>query len=78
MALPFDNERATKAVLSFIRKTKVGQVVTILPRDVELGEEDGEREGERERGRSPIGIVRVVCSSPRTRSVVVLLFLFFV
>ena len=33
MALLFGDERATKAVLSFLRKTKVGQMVTIPPRD---------------------------------------------
>ena len=41
MALLFGDERATKAVLSFLRKTKVGQMVTIPPRD-EAGEEGGE------------------------------------
>ena len=48
MALRFGDERATKAVLSFLRKTKVGQIVTIPPRD-EAGEEGGEEgeEGER-------------------------------
>ena len=41
MALLFGDERATKAVLSFLRKTKVGQRVTIPPRGEE-GEEEGE------------------------------------
>ena len=41
MALLFGDERATKAVLSFLRKTKVGQMVTIPARD-EAGEEGGE------------------------------------
>ena len=49
MALPVYDERAAKGVLSFIRKTKVGQVVTVPPRDVELGEGGKEREEERER-----------------------------
>ena len=40
MALLFGDERATRAVLSFFRKTKVGQIVTIPPRD-EAGEEGG-------------------------------------
>ena len=48
MALLFEDERATKAVLSFLRKTKVGQVVTISPRD-EAGEEGGEEGSEEER-----------------------------
>ena len=41
MALLFGDERATKAVLSPLRKTNVGQMVTIPPRD-EAGEEGGE------------------------------------
>ena len=41
MALLFGDERATRAVLSCLRKTKVGQMVTIPPRD-EVGEEGGE------------------------------------
>ena len=41
MALLFGNERATKVVLSFLRKTNMGQMVTIPPRD-EAGEEGGE------------------------------------
>ena len=41
MALLFGDERATKAVRPFLRKTKVGQMVTIPPRD-EAGEEGGE------------------------------------
>ena len=43
MALLFGDERATKAVLSFLRKTKVGQMVTIPPRD---GGREEEEEGE--------------------------------
>ena len=43
MALLFGDERATRAVLSFLRKTKVGQMVTIPPRDEAGGE--GEEEG---------------------------------
>ena len=48
MALLFGDERETKAVLSFLRKTKVEQMVTIPPRD-EGEEEEGEVgfEGER-------------------------------
>ena len=49
MALLFGGERATKAVLSFLRKTKVGQMVTILPRD-EAGEEGGEGSKEERAG----------------------------
>ena len=41
MALLFDDERATKAVLSFLRKTRVGQAITIPPRD---GGGEGERQ----------------------------------
>ena len=37
----FGDERATKVVPSFLRKTKVGQMATIPPRDGEE-EEDGE------------------------------------
>ena len=44
--LLFGDERATKAVLSSLHRTKVGQMVTIPPRDGE-GEEEGE---ERELG----------------------------
>ena len=33
MALLSDDERAAKAVLSFLRKTKVGQMATVPPRD---------------------------------------------
>ena len=47
MALLFNDERATKAVLSFLRKTKVGQMVTAVPRDGQEGEE-GEEPRERE------------------------------
>ena len=43
MALLFGDERVTKAVLSFLRKTKVGQIVTIPPRDEE--ERKGGEEG---------------------------------
>ena len=50
MALLFGGERATKAVLSFLRKTKVGQMVTISPRDEE-GEEEGEEVSERRTAR---------------------------
>ena len=41
MALLFGDERATKAVLSFLRKTRVGQLITVPPRD-EGGEEEAE------------------------------------
>ena len=44
MALLFDDERATKAVLSLLRKTKVRQMVTIPPQGGEE-EEGGGREG---------------------------------
>ena len=43
MALLFDDERATKAALCVLRKTKVGQMVTIPPRggaEEEEGKED--------------------------------------
>ena len=43
MALLFGDERATKAVLSFLRKTRVGQLITIPPRDGG-GEEGAESE----------------------------------
>ena len=43
VALLFSDERATKAVLSFLRKTRVGQLVTILLRDGG-GEEEAESE----------------------------------
>ena len=43
MALLFNDERVTKAVLYFLRETKVGEMVTIPPRGVE-GEEEGVRE----------------------------------
>ena len=42
MALLFNDERATKAVLSFLRKTRVGQLVTIPPRGGGVREERGE------------------------------------
>ena len=48
MALLFGDERATKVVLSPLRTTKVGQMVTILPRD-EAGEERGEEGSGEER-----------------------------
>lgn len=35
VALIFDKERATRAVLSFLRDTKVGQMVTLPPRGEE-------------------------------------------
>ena len=38
----FDDERATKAVLSFLRKTKVGQIVTMSPWDGKEGKEEDE------------------------------------
>ena len=41
MALLFRGERATRAVLSFLRKTKVGKMVTISLRS-ESGGEGGE------------------------------------
>ena len=54
MALLFNDERATKAVLSFLREAKVEQMITIPPRDRQEGEEmeePREREGvERKRG----------------------------
>ena len=43
--LLFD-DRVTKAVLSFLRVTKVGQMVTIPPRDREEEREEDEVEGE--------------------------------
>ena len=47
VALLFNGERATKVVLSFLCKTKVGQMVTIPPRGGEEGEEEDEP-GDRE------------------------------
>ena len=44
--LLFKDERATKAVLSFLRKTRVGQMITIPPRDGETEREEAEVEGE--------------------------------
>ena len=41
----FDDERATKAALSFLRKTKVGEVITTPPRD---GKEEEGGEDRRE------------------------------
>ena len=52
MALLFNSYRATKEVLSFLRKMKVGQMVTIPLRDRE--EEDEGEEGE-PRGREVQG-----------------------
>ena len=46
MALLFKDERATKAVLSFLRKTRDGQMITIPPRDGETEREEAEVEGE--------------------------------
>ena len=46
MALLFKDEKATKAVLSFLRKTRVGQMITIPPRDGEAEREEVEVEGE--------------------------------
>ena len=48
----FDDERATKAALSFLRKTKVGKMVTTPPRDGKE-EEGGEdrRETPKTKGR---------------------------
>ena len=46
VALLFDNERATKAVLSFLRKMRVGQAITIPPRARGGEGEDGEVERE--------------------------------
>ena len=46
MALLFDDDRATKAVLSFLRVTKVGQMVTIPPRGRGEEREEDEVEGE--------------------------------
>ena len=47
MALLFKDERATKAVLSFLRKTRVGQMITIPPRDGEAEREEAEGKGRR-------------------------------
>ena len=49
MALLFRDERATRAVLSFLRKTKVGQMVTIPPRG-EAGDGGGEGSEEERAG----------------------------
>ena len=46
MALLFGDKRATRAVLSFLWKTKVGKMVTIPPRG-EAGEEGEEGSGEK-------------------------------
>ena len=46
VTLLFNDERATKAVLSFLRKTRVGQMITIPPRDGEGEREEAEVEGE--------------------------------
>ena len=40
VGLPFKDERATPAVLRFLRDTEVGRMVILLPR-----EEEGEWEG---------------------------------
>ena len=40
MALLFNGGGATKAVLPFLRKSKVGQMVTILPREEPGGEDE--------------------------------------
>ena len=45
----FNDERATKAVLSFLRKTRVGQMITIPPRGGG-GVEEVEAEVEGEEG----------------------------
>ena len=50
MALLFGDERATRAVLSFLRKMEMGQMVTIPPRDE--AEEEGEEGEEGERGKA--------------------------
>ena len=50
MALLFKDERATKAVLSFLRKTRVGQAITIPPRDGGGEEEREEDEADGEEG----------------------------
>ena len=50
MALLFKDERATKAALSFLRKTRVGQMVTIPPRDGGVEEAAAEAEVEGEEG----------------------------
>ena len=47
VALLFGDERATKAVLPFLRKTRVGQLITIPPR--EWGEEEEAENGRDER-----------------------------
>ena len=47
--LLFKDERATKAVLSFLRKTRVGQMITIPPRGGG-GVEEVEAEVEGEEG----------------------------
>ena len=46
--LLFDDERQTKAVLSFLRKTRVGQMVIIPPQDIESREEEEEGAGREE------------------------------
>ena len=52
MALLFNDERAKKAVLSFLRKTEVGQMATISPRrgEEEESSEEAGVEGEGEEG----------------------------
>ena len=49
MALLFGDERATRAVLSFLRKTKVGQMVPIPPRG-DAGDGGGEGSEEERAG----------------------------
>ena len=48
MALLFNDERAIKAVLPFLRKAKVGQMAIIPPRDGEEGEGEVGESGEME------------------------------
>ena len=50
VALFFDDERATKAALSFLRKPRVGQAITIPPRDGGGEEEREENEVDGEEG----------------------------
>ena len=55
MALLLDDERATEAALSFLRKTKAGQMATVSPREVESGEEEVEKGDEQEREVGEVG-----------------------
>ena len=41
VALPFNGERATRAVPSFLRDTKVGQIISTPPQAAEEENEDG-------------------------------------